>query len=313
MTLDPAAAGLLQQMEAAGMPPLNEMSPADARVAAVGFVELGGPGDDIPDQSDRIIPGPGGDLTVRVYTPAGEGPFPCLVYFHGGGWVIGDLESTNAICRAVAARAGCKVVSVDYRLAPEHKFPAPLDDCYAATLWVAEHGAEIGVDPARLAVGGDSAGGNLAAAVALRARDENGPALALQLLVYPVTNHSYGTASYAANGEGNLLTTDMMRWFWDHYLNNAEEGKNPLVSPLQASDLSRLPAALVFTAEYDPLRDEGEAYAARLGEAGVAVTHKRFDGQIHAFWQMLAIFSAASDAADQAAGALQKAFAAVKS
>jgi len=311
MSLDPAAAGLLQQMEEAGMPPLNELTPEESRVAAEGFVELGGPGDDVADQSDRMIPGPGGELPIRVYTPFGDGPFPVFVYFHGGGWVLGNVDSTNAICRSVAARTGCTVVSVEYRLAPEHKFPAPLDDCYAATLWAAEHAGEIGADPRRLAVGGDSAGGNLAAAVALRARDENGPKLAMQLLVYPVTDYGTDTESYKTNGEGNLLTTDMMSWFWDHYLNTASEGENPLVSPLRAPDLAGLPPALVLTAEYDPLRDEGEAYAARLRDAGVAVTHTRYDGQIHAFWQMLAVFESASTAADQAAEELKKAFAAV--
>ncbi|MGF1599761.1 MAG: alpha/beta hydrolase [Acidimicrobiales bacterium] len=309
MALDPAARGLLDQMEEAGMPPLNELSPPEAREAAKGFAELGGEGDEVADQSDRTIPGPAGEIPVRVYTPAGDGPFPCLVYLHGGGWVLGDLDGVNAICRSVAARAGCVVVSVDYRLAPEHKHPAPLDDCYAAVQWVADHGDEIGVDGSRIAVGGDSAGGNLSAAVALRARDENGPALALQLLVYPVTDHRRDSASYAENGDGYLLTRDMMTWFWDHYLNDADEGAHHLVSPLLADDLSGLPPAVVFTAEFDPLRDEGEAYADRLTEAGVAVTRKRFDGQIHAFWQMMAVFPAASEAADLAAAELRKAFA----
>ncbi|MDH4362568.1 MAG: alpha/beta hydrolase, partial [Acidimicrobiia bacterium] len=212
-------------------------------------------------------------------------------------------------CRAVANRAGCKVASVEYRLAPEHKFPAPFDDCYAALEWVAANGNSAGVDTSKLAVGGDSAGGNLAAAVALKARDAGGPALRHQLLVYPVTNHDYGTVSYRENGDGYLLTQDMMTWFWDHYLNDAEEGRNPLASPLAASDLSGLPSALVITAEFDPLRDEGEAYAAKLAEAGVKVSHQRFDGQIHAFWQMPGVFPAALEAADRAAVELKAAFA----
>ena len=309
MTLDPAAVGLLQQMEDAGMPALNEMTPEEARIAAGGFVELGGPGDDIASSQDRVIAGPAGDIPVRVYTPHGSGPFGCLVYFHGGGWVIGDIEGTNAICRTVAARAGCKVVSVGYRLAPEFKFPVPLDDCYAATEWVVENAAEIGIDGSKIAVGGDSAGGNLAAAVAIKARDADGPAIALQVLVYPVTNHSYDTQSYKDNGEGHLLTTELMTWFWDQYLESADDGRNPLASPLRASDLSGLPPAVVITAEYDPLRDEGEAYASALSSAGVAVTQKRFDGQIHAFWQMLAVFEQAYNAADMAAAELKKAFA----
>ena len=311
MPIDPIAAGLLQQMAEQAMPPLNEMSPADARVAAEGFRQLAGEPEDVADVTDRSIPGPGGDLPVRVYTPAGagSGPLPCLVYYHGGGWVLGDIIGTDTICRAVANRAGCKVVSVEYRLAPEFKFPAPFHDCYAALEWVAANSESIGVDASRLAVGGDSAGGNLAAAVALKARDANGPDLRMQLLVYPVTSHDYGTVSYSDNGDGYLLTQDMMKWFWDHYLNNADEGKNPLASPLQADSLSGLPPAFVITAEFDPLRDEGEAYAARLKDAGVKVAQKRYDGQIHAFWQMLGVFPAALEAADDAAAQLKAAFA----
>jgi acetyl esterase len=308
MALDPAAVGLLGQLAEAGGPALNELSPAESRVAAQGFAELGGPGDDVASQVDRTIPGPGGAIPIRVYTPEGDGPFPCLVYFHGGGWVIGDLEMVNAACRTLAARSNCVVVSVDYRLAPEHKYPAPLDDCFAATKWVAANGSEIGVDGTRVAVGGDSAGGNLAAAVALRARDEGGPDLAMQLLVYPVTNHSFDTGSYASNGENYLLTTDMMRWFWDHYLNSDADGENAYVSPLRAADLSKLPPATVFTAEFDPLRDEGDAYAAKLADAGVTVKHTRLDGQIHGFFSMLLVFEAAGKAIDLAAVDLKQAF-----
>lgn len=311
MPLDAAAAGLLQQMEEAGMPPLNEMSPPEARQAAQGFIPLGGPGDDVAAVADRTIPGPHGEIPVRIYHPHAQGSalLPCLVYFHGGGWVIGTPDTTEAVCKAVANRAGCVVVSVDYRLAPEHPFPVPLDDCYAAAEWVAVNGAEIGVDRTRLAVGGDSAGGNLAAAVCLKARGNSFPEFRMQLLVYPVTNHDYSTESYAANGEGYLLTRAMMEWFWDQYLGSPEDGKNPLASPLRAATLDRLPPALVITAEFDPLRDEGEAYAKALADAGVKVSHKRYDGQIHAFWQMLAVFPAASEAADQAAAALREAFA----
>ncbi|MDQ1426029.1 MAG: hypothetical protein QOD72_3527 [Acidimicrobiaceae bacterium] len=315
MALDPAAVGLLQQMEEAGMPPLNEMSPADARAAAEGFVALAGAGDDIAEETNRSIPGPHGDIPIRIYRPhvkadSSDRPdaLPCLVYFHGGGWVLGSLEGLEGICRSLANRAGCVVVSVDYRLSPEYKFPIPLDECYAATLWVAANGKEIGVDSSRIAVGGDSAGGNLATAVALRARDEAGPALRMQLLVYPVTNHDFSTPSYDVNGEGYLLTKDMMKWFWDHYLSGPDDGKHHLASPLRAPDLSGLPPALVITAEYDPLRDEGEAYATALTAAGVSVTHTQYKGMIHAFWQMMAVFEAASIAADQAADELRKAF-----
>jgi acetyl esterase len=312
MPLDPAAAALLAQIEEAGLPPLNEMSPVDARVAAEAFIELAGPGESVADVTERKIPGRDRDILVRIYTPsAGDDstPLPSVVYFHGGGWVIGTLDSTDAICRMLANRAACKVVSVDYRLAPESKFPEAIDDCYAALNWVRNNADELGVDPDRLAVSGDSAGGNLAAALAIKARDEGGPALRFQLLVYPVTDHRFDTVSYRDNGEGYLLTTDMMRWFWDHYLGPSTDDDHHLVSPLRAEDLTGLPPAMVITAEYDPLRDEGEAYAARLAEAGVPVTHKRYDGQIHAFWQMPGLFPAAYQAADDAAAELCKALA----
>jgi acetyl esterase len=311
MPIDPVAALLLQQMAAQAAPPLNEMSPAEARLAAEGFRALAGEPEPVAAVSDRTIPGPAKDIPIRIYTPAGAGSeaLPCLVYYHGGGWVLGDIIGTDNICRAVANRTGCKIVSVEYRLAPEHKFPAPLDDCYAALQWVAENGGSIGVDTGRLAVGGDSAGGNLAAAVALRARDERGPTLRMQLLVYPVTNHDFGTASYQQNGDGYLLTQDMMKWFWNHYLNGAHESKKALASPLQAVDLSGLPRTFVLTGEFDPLRDEGEAYAARLREAGVKVALKRYDGQIHGFWQMPGVFPAAMQAADDSSAELKAAFA----
>ena len=309
MPIDPIAAGLLQQMDEAGMPPLNEMSPVDARVAAEGFRDLAGEPEDVAAVADITIPVAGGDIPLRVYTPAGSGPLPCLVYYHGGGWVLGDIQGLDSTCRARANAAGCVVVSVEYRLAPEHKFPVPFDDSLAALSWVHANAASIGVDPERLAVGGDSAGGNLAAAVALRARDAGGPALRLQLLVYPVTHHDYGTVSYTDNGDGYLLTRDMMKWFWDHYLGSADDGANPLASPLLAEDLAGLPRAVVYTAEFDPLRDEGEAYAARLAGAGVPVVQRRFDGQIHAFFQMLGVFPAAREAIDGAAAELRSAFA----
>jgi len=310
MPLDPIAAGLLQQLEEAGLPPINELPPAEARLAAEGFRDLSGAPEDVADVTDRSLPGPGGAIRVRVFTPAGagDGPLPCLVYYHGGGWVIGDIETLDPACRALANRAGCKVVSVEYRLAPEHEFPAPFDDCYAALEWVAANASSIGVDADRLAVGGDSAGGNLAAAVSLKARDSGGPALRMQLLVYPVTDHGFDTPSYAENADGYLLTRAMMQWFWNHYLGSDDDGADPLASPLRAGDLSGLPRAFVLTAEFDPLRDEGEAYASRLEDAGVAVKLKRYDGQIHAFFQMLGVFPAAAEAVADAAAELRSAF-----
>jgi len=312
--LDPDAAAVYKAFREAGRPPYETLTPAEARAYYLAARPVTNPEPpELAEVRDIPIPAPHGAIDARLYRPkelrTRNGLAPGLVFFHGGGWVIGDLEMVDAICRCIANRAECVVVSVDYRMAPEYKFPAPLDDCYAVVTWLAEHAAEIGVDPGRLAVGGDSAGGNLSAAIALRARDEGGPALRLQLLVYPVTDHSFDTASYKENGEGYLLTKDMMVWFWDHYLNGPNDGDSPLASPLRAKDLSGLPPALVFTAEFDPLRDEGEAFAARLAGAGVSVSHTRFDGQIHGFWTMLAVMPAATKAADEAAEALRKAFA----
>jgi acetyl esterase len=309
MPLDPQARALLDQMEEAGMPALNEMSPAEAREMAAAFIELAGPGQDVASVEDRSIPGPHGDIPVRIYRPSEEGTLPVLVYFHGGGWVIGDVDTLDTTCRALANESGAAVVSVDYRLAPEHPYPVPFDECLAATAWVSENADELGVDAGALAVGGDSAGGNLAAAVALAARDQGGPGIAFQALVYPVTDHAYDTDSYQANGEGYLLTADMMRWFWDHYLSGGAADDHQSVSPLRAEDLSGVAPAFVVTAEFDPLRDEGEAYAARLADAGVDVTAKRYDGQIHAFFQMPATFDRAAEAISDVSEAMRKAFA----
>jgi acetyl esterase len=232
------------------------------------------------------------------------------VYFHGGGWVTGNVDAYDPTCRSLANAAGCVVVSVDYRLAPEHKFPAAPEDCYAAVQWVAASAAEFGGDPSRLAVGGDSAGGNLAAVVSHMARDRGGPPLAFQLLVYPVTDHHFGTVSYQQNGDGYLLTRDSMVWFWNHYLEKEADGTSPLASPLRCTNLANLPPAFVITAEFDPLRDEGEAYGKCLTSAGVATTVKRYDGMIHGFFS-LGVFDQGRQAIKDAAAALQNAFARV--
>ena len=246
---------------------------------------------------------------MRIYTPQGSGPFPVLVYFHGGGWVIGNVDTHDPTCRTLTNAAGCVVVSVDYRLAPEHKFPAAVDDCYAATQWVAANAAAINGDSSRIAIGGDSAGGNLTAVVAIEARDKGGPPLVFQLLVYPVTDYSFSTPSYRDNGDGYLLTKDSMVWFWDHYLRSEADGQDYRASPLRASDLTGLPPALVITAEYDPLRDEGEAYAARLQEAGVSVTCTRYDGMIHGFYGLTAVVDQARKAVEESVAALRASFA----
>ena len=249
-----------------------------------------------------------GGVPARVYVPPGSGPFPVAMMFHGGGWVIGDLATADCQSREVCRGAGVVVVSVDYRLAPEHRFPAAAEDCYAATVWTAENAGRFGGDGGRLAVVGDSAGGNLAAVVALMARDRHGPPLAFQLLVYPVTDGAnFETASYRDNAEGYLLTAAAMQWFWNHYAPDAAQRQHPYASPLLAESHAGLPPALVLTAEYDPLRDEGEAYAAKLAAAGVAAKHLRYDGFIHGFFSHTRTIPATRAAMDAACAALKEA------
>jgi acetyl esterase len=309
MPLDPQAKQIIDATAALGLPPMEEMTPTQARDGMLARTAALGPVEDVQRIDDHRVPVAGAEITVRCYTPAGPGPFPALVFFHGGGWVIGDIETHDGICRSLANAGHCVVANVDYRRAPEHKYPVAVEDAFAATSWIARQGARLGVDARRLAVGGDSAGGNLAAAVSLMSRDRGGPELALQILVYPVTHHSDDTASYQENAEGYLLTRSAMRWFWDQYLRRPEDGAEPYASPILAKSLVGLPPALVITAEYDPLRDEGEAYAARLGEAGVPVMLTRYPGMIHGFFRMINMVDKARAARDEAAAALRKAFA----
>lgn len=309
MPVDPQVQVLLDALASAGTAPLHTLSPREARAAYAALAQARTGTGDVVATEDHVVPGPGGDVPVRVYRPEGaDRPAPVCVFFHGGGWVIGSVETHDALCTALAARSGAVVVSVEYRLSPEAPFPAPLDDCFAATRWVTDHATELGVDPDRLAVAGDSAGGNLAAAVALRARDEGGPTIAFQLLVYPVVDHSFDQPSYVENAEGYFLTADAMRWFSGHYLGGTAP-TDPLAAPLHAPDLTRLPPALVVTAEYDPLRDEGEAYGARLAEAGVEATVRRHDGMVHGFVSMYALVDQGSEALDECAAALRHALA----
>ncbi|HUE29729.1 MAG TPA: alpha/beta hydrolase [Verrucomicrobiae bacterium] len=308
MPLDPEAKMLLEQLTAV-VRPFDELSVAEARAAIATLSAAAGEGEAVARVENRTVPGPRGEIPVRVYTPDGRAPFPMLVYFHGGGWVIGSLETHDGLCRHLANAAGAVVVSVDYRLAPEHPFPASGEDAYAATRWVAANAAAVGGDPKRVAVGGDSAGGNLAAVVSLMARDRGGPPLSFQLLVYPVTDApSANTASYRENAEGYFLTAKTMHWFWNHYCGKSPALSDPYLCPLRARDLKRLPPALVVTAEFDPLRDEGEAYAARLRETGVPVTSKRYPGMIHGFFGMGALLTQARTATKEAASALRAAF-----
>lgn len=309
MALDPQARRIIDATNALGLPPMEQMTPAQARENMRVRTAALGPVEEVAEVGDHRVPVAGGEITVRCYTPSGRGPFPALVFFHGGGWVIGDLDTHDGICRSLANAAGCVVASVDYRLAPEHKYPVAVEDALAATRWIAQHGPRLDVDSRRLAVGGDSAGGNLAAAVSLISRDHAGPALLLQVLVYPVTHHNFDTRSYQEHGDGYLLTRNAMRWFWNHYLRRAEDGDSPHASPLLARNLEGLPPALVITAEYDPLCDEAEAYAGRLREAGVPVTLTRYPGMIHGFLRMINLVDKARAARDEVAAALRKVFA----
>jgi acetyl esterase len=305
--LYPEVRALLEAAEAQGAPAIETLSPADARLAAIEALKLtGSEPEPVGCVEDFSVPGPQRPIPVRIYTPEGPGPFACLLYFHGGGWVVCDLNTHDVVCRAICRRAGAVVVAVDYALSPEHKFPAAVDECYAATCWVAEQAARLRVDARRIAVGGDSAGGNLSTVMCLKARDEGDPQLALQVLVYPVTNlASFETPSYQEFAEGYYLTRAEMEWFRDHYLARPEDARHPYASPLLAPDLRGLPPALVITGECDTLRDEGEAYARRMADAGVAVSCTRYAGMIHPFFSLGGVLSQGRRAVEQVAAAVR--------
>ncbi|MFN8500106.1 MAG: alpha/beta hydrolase [Anaerolineae bacterium] len=287
MPLHPDAIAFLELREQMGVRPANELTVAEARAQGIRTCPVAGPDDAVGHVHDRTVPGPAGDIPARIYGPPGVGaghpPLPVIVYYHGGGWVIGNLDTDDVRCRQLCRSANAVVVSVNYRHAPEDRFPAAAEDAYAAVKWVAENAAQMGEDPQRIAVCGASAGGNLAAVVSLMAKDRGGPAIAYQALIVPVTNDSFDTVSYQECAEGYGLTRDAMKLYWGYYLASPDDGAHPYASPLRAADLSGLPPALVVTSEYDPLRDEGEAYAARLRDAGVPVTAMRLDGMLHGF------------------------------
>lgn len=280
MAVSPELTEILAFMDAVGKPDLAQVTPADFRESfAFPPPEQAHP---VARVKNKMITGPAGELPIRIYTPHGDGPFPVLVYFHGGGFVICDLDSHDDQCRKMCDAMRTVVVSVDYRLAPEAKFPAAPQDCFAATRWCAANQSMLQGN-GRLTIGGDSAGGCLAAAVSLMAKAEGGPTIDHQFLIYPVTNCAFDTPSYQEFSEGYFLERETMRWFWRHYLASEEDASNPLASPLLAPDLSGLPAATVITAGYDPLRDEGRAYADKLAAAGVPVSYHCFDDMVHGY------------------------------
>jgi acetyl esterase len=304
VTLDPDAAAVFRAFQEAGRPPYETVSPAEARELYLKgrFVSNPEP-PELASVEPLTIPSPAGSIPARVYTPTRlrkvNGLAPGLVFFHGGGWVIGDLDSHDVVCRKLADEGELMVVSVDYRLAPEHKFPAAVDDAIASTKWIAENAKQVGIDASRLMVGGDSAGGNLAAVVAIAARDGNGPDIAGQLLIYPAIDFALTHPSHREPETSILLTHSVILWFRDHYLSGAADVHDWRASPARAKTLIGLPPAYVLTAGADPLRDEGDEYAHRLKEAGVAVTHRTFPGQFHGFFTMGKLLQQANVAAGE--------------
>jgi acetyl esterase len=286
MALDLATRTLMEQMAAAGGKPLHESTPAEVRALGGAMAEMAGPGPDMARVEEHTVSRPDGVVPVRVLVPL-EPPRGVIVFYHGGGWVVGTINEYDTMARKLAERTSCAVVLVEYRLAPEHRYPVAVDDSYAALEWTAAHLKQIAGHEVPLMVAGDSAGGNLAAIMAQRARDRNGPQIALQVLIYPVTDANFERPSYTHPENQLMLTRDGMVWFWDHYLPDAKRRNEPDASPLHAKDLTGLPPAVVLTAEHDVLCDEGEAYANRLSEAGVPVEVKRYPGQMHGFFTML--------------------------
>jgi acetyl esterase len=313
MQLDPQARAVLERAARAGVPSFAQLGAALARAI---YREtrgvLASPPPAVARIEDRHAPGPASDIPLRCYRPLGVSDtelLPALVYFHGGGWTLGDLETHDVVCREFANRARCAVVAVDYRLAPEHKFPAAVDDAVAATRWIASTARHLGVDERRIAVGGDSAGGNLAAVVALTLRDDGGPPLAMQALIYPATDLAADTPSHKRLAEGYLLTRESILWFTGNYVRSPADVTDWRASPLKARDLSRLPPAYVVTAGFDPLYDEGHAYAAALQAAGVETTYECFEGMVHGFVTMSGVIAAAHHAIYRVSLALREVFA----
>ena len=310
VVLDPDAAAVYKAFQEAGRAPYETVGHLKAREMYLAARPVANPE---PPQLESAKPlsitAPHGAIPARIYTPKtlrkSDGLAPCLVFYHGGGWVIGDLDSHDVVCRKLAHEGELIVISIDYRLAPEHKFPAAVDDAIAAVKWIAANAKALGIDAARLTVGGDSAGGNLAAVVALAGRDGDGPKLAGQLLIYPATDFAMNTPSHSEPETSILLTHSVIKWFCNHYLNGPADVDNWWASPARAKALAGLPPAYVLTAGADPLRDEGDEYAKRLKDAGVPVAYKHFPGQFHGFFTMGKLLPQADVAASEIASWLK--------
>ncbi|MBI5131222.1 MAG: alpha/beta hydrolase [Rhodopseudomonas palustris] len=308
--LDPDAAAVYKAFQEAGRPAYEDLSADEARAYYLAARVVSNPDPrELASVQSIAIPGPAGDIPARIYTPKtlrqADGLAPALVFFHGGGWVIGNLDTHDVVCRAIADEGQLIVVSVDYRLAPEHKFPAAVDDAIAATRWIADNARQLGIDPEQLCVGGDSAGGNLSAVVAIYARDHGGPLLAGQVLIYPATDFAMSHPSHSEPETSVLLTHSVIRWFRDHYLTGAHDEQDWRASPARVETLAGLPPAFVITAGADPLRDEGDEYARRLADAGVPVTHRTYPGQFHGFFTMGKLLNQANVAVGEIGGWLK--------
>ncbi len=311
--MHPQTRALLKLIEERNLPPTHTLTPEVARNMYRErrfFTQPEPP--QVGSVQELSAPGPHGNIPLRLYRPRGSSPdvrLAALVYYHGGGWVIGDLDTHDVLCRELANGAGCAVVSVDYRMGPEHRFPAAVDDCIAATYWIARNAGSLGIDATRMAVGGDSAGGNLAAVVSIAARDAGDLPIALQLLIYPATDMRRGAPSHTTNGQGYMLTSDTMTYFHDHYIDDPKHDLDWRASPLLHDDLSKLPPAFVITAGFDPLRDEGLQYAHKLSEAGNRATHVCFERQIHGFITMGRVIDEANAAVAMCAASVRAALA----
>jgi acetyl esterase len=312
MPLHPQVVESMKKLAALGLPALTEITPEQARInSTISRTAIPVVAEPVGSVEERSIPGPAGNIPIRIYRPEGVSNPPLIMLYHGGGWVVGDLESEDATCRGLCRRVGAAVISVDYRLAPETRYPGAVEDCYAATVWAVEHAQELGIDASRIATSGTSAGGNLSGAIAQMARDKGGPSITHQVLFCPVVDADFDRPSYIANATDYGLTREGMMWFWDHYTGTGDDRFQPYASLIRAKDLSGLPPATIIAAEYDPLVDEAVAYADALKAAGVQTTCTVYEGMTHGFNGRIGVYDAALSAVEEAAAGIRKSFSAV--